>query len=92
MINEKLKILRRDIEKIDKELFKIIIKREQIIDKISKIKKKNMISIVDLKREKELIKKINEKTKHQLNKNYIKEIYNVIFKYSKLKQKNDRSK
>ena len=57
MINEKLKILRRDIEKIDKELFKIIIKREQIIDKISKIKKKNMISIVDLKREKELIKK-----------------------------------
>ncbi len=88
MKKNKLKELRKEIEKVDKRLIKTLVKREQIIDKVSEIKKDNLIPIVDFKREKEIIKRLKEELK--LNKTFIEDLYEIIFKHSKRKQKNDR--
>ena len=78
MKNKKIQQYRKIIDKLDKELIKILEKRLVISKSIQKIKKIK----TDKSRETEIITNIQKQTK--LNKKYIANIYNIIFKYSKL--------
>ncbi len=83
---EQLKNYRKNIDKIDKKIVKLLIARFKIINKIANFKKQNKIGIKDKKREKEVtnnIKKYSNKTKHQ---KFLKKIFGKIIDYSKKMQ------
>jgi len=61
MSNNKLKIARNRIDKVDKALFKLIVKRSNIVKYMLSLKKKKS-DIVDQKRIKEILKSINKKS------------------------------
>ncbi|WP_343190182.1 prephenate dehydratase domain-containing protein [Buchnera aphidicola (Mollitrichosiphum nigrofasciatum)] len=80
---ENLLNLRNKINKIDQSILKILSKRKKTIKKIAKIKIKNNYNIKDIKREKELFKKIYIKSKkYKLNIKFIKKIFTCILKES----------
>lgn len=53
----KLEELRKEIDKIDSEMAILFEKRMEVVKKIIEYKKNNNISILDIKRESEIIKK-----------------------------------
>ncbi len=72
---------RKEINKIDKELLKLLKNRLDVVIKIGEYKKKNNLPIVDKKREKELIQYLEvEAEKIGLRKTVIKKIWLVLFK------------
>ncbi len=83
--NYDLADLRKIINKIDEDIFFLIKKRLEIAQKIGQLKKKNNLAIIDKKREKDLIEKAIKKTK--LDKDFIKNFYNLIFNQSYKKQR-----
>ena len=70
-----LKIYRKQLDKIDSQVIKLLEKREKISKKIGPYKKKNKIKIQDKSREKQILKK--------LNKNYLKHIFKIIMRNSR---------
>lgn len=70
-----IKKLRKEIDIIDAKISSLLLKRFKTAKKIGKIKKKENISVKDLKREKEVLKKVSTKTK-----NYRKELREIYLK------------
>jgi chorismate mutase len=58
-----LKSLRKDIDLIHTNIFRLVIKRIQITEKIVKIKSKEKMKLTDLKREMDLIHMFDKKLK-----------------------------
>ncbi len=58
-----LKSLRKDIDLIHTNIFRLVIKRIQITEKIVKIKSKEKMKLTDLKREMDLIHMFDNKLK-----------------------------
>ena len=81
--------LRKEIEKLDIELFSLIFKRIGLAKKIGKVKFKNNIEITNLNREKTLINLINDLSSNCLGRDQIESIYKILFKISKEKQKDN---
>ncbi len=77
--------LRKEIDKIDEKIFILLKKRFKISKKIGRIKNKNKILIQDRNREKEILNKGNKEFK--LRKEFVKRIYNLIFKESRRVQR-----
>ena len=71
--------LRKDIEKIDLEIIKLLNKRFQISKKIAEFKIKNQLNFKDKKREQQLIKKYSFKLKDE---QFTRNIFKVIFQKS----------
>lgn len=67
--------LRKKIDIIDSKISNLLLKRFETAKKIGEIKKKEHISVKDLKREKEVLKKVSSKTK-----NYRKELREIYLK------------
>jgi len=74
-----LKIYRKQLDKIDSQVIKLLEKREKISKKIGQYKKKNKIKVQNKSREKQILKK--------LNKNYLKHIFKIIIRNSREIQK-----
>ena len=70
-----LKIYRKQLDKIDSQVIKLLEKREKISKKIGQYKKKNKIKVQNKSREKQILKK--------LNKNYLKHIFKIIMRNSR---------
>lgn len=87
MDKKDLSKLRKEIEKLDIELFSLIFKRVGLAKKIGKVKFENNIEITNLNREKALINLINNLSSNCLGRDQIESIYNILFKISKEKQK-----
>lgn len=87
MLNE-LKNLRKKIDKVDFEILQKLAERFSLAQKIGRNKAKNLLSVLDKKREKEVLRqrKIWAK-KLKLNKALIEKIFKLFFKESRLKQK-----
>ena len=81
MENKKIIKLRTEIDKMNLKLIKIIEKRQNKVEQIVKIKKEENILIEDLKREKEIIRKLSNKS--ILSQKFIKNLFQTIFKESK---------
>ncbi len=81
--------IRKRIDKIDKKLIRLFIKRFNYVKKVGNIKKQNKLPIKDSDREDSIIKNIEKIAKNNFT-NYIIEIYRTIFKVSKeLEKKNN---
>ncbi len=76
--------LRKEIDLLDDEIIKILDERFKKTDQIGVLKKSSNKTILDNKREEEIINKIKEKTK---NKEVISLIYKYIMDQSKKRQK-----
>ena len=79
--------LRKEIEKLDIELFSLIFKRVGLAKKIGKVKFKNNIKITNFNREKMLINLISDLSSNCLGRDEIKSIYEILFNISKERQK-----
>jgi len=80
-----LTILRKNINKNDKELLTLLKKRMVLSKKVGDYKKKRGLKIYDKTREKEIRSKL--KQFKGLDEIFIQKIYKLIFKYSKKLQK-----
>ena len=85
IMDNKMDILRSNIEKIDLLLLDLLCKRLEISKEIGIIKKEKNLPIFDETREKELIKKLIEKNK--LDSIYLEHFWNEIFFISRCVQK-----
>jgi chorismate mutase len=81
----KITRLRKQIDKIDVNIVKIINRRFSICKKIGVIKKKEGIAIEDLKREAQILDK---RTKNSsLDKKFTKKLFRMLFNEAKRLQK-----
>ena len=76
-----IKMYQTNIDIIDLNILDLLEKRMIYSKKIGEIKLKKKKLIYDLNREKKIIDTIQEKT--TLKKNLIKDIWDIIFKYSR---------
>ena len=80
----KLKELQSKIDEVNSKILNLIIKRNQIVKKVGKYKKEKNIPIYDSKREKEIHRKMQKSAeKKNLNKKFVKKLFNLIIKQSK---------
>lgn len=84
-LDENIAILRREIDKIDKKLIRVLEKRIRLSQKIIKRKIELGLPITDIKREKEILENLKNIAKDQAVKDSIPQIYELIFKISKEK-------
>lgn len=83
-----LKKIRKEIDKLDHDLAKLLGKRKKLIQKVAQIKKKHKLPILDKARELEINKKIDSfAKKHGFKKTFLQKIWGNILKESKEIQK-----
>ncbi len=80
---EKIILLRNEIDKIDLSLIKNLVKRKKIVEEIRKIKNQIGIKMRDKKREEEIIKRLQDDLHSKpLRKEFVRDIYMRILKES----------
>lgn len=78
---------RDKIDKIDETLLKLLAKRLMLASKVGVYKKKNKLPLVDEKREKEIIEKLNQNARsYNLRIKSVRKIWQIIFKESYIKE------
>ena len=75
--------LRKNIDNIDEQLVELIAKRIEIVKKIGEFKKQNNLPVLDKNRFEKVLEKVEKKAIQQgLSQDFVKELYEVIHKYS----------
>tara|TARA_Y100000310_G_scaffold75795_1_gene72174 strand:- start:1704 stop:1970 length:267 start_codon:yes stop_codon:yes gene_type:complete len=78
---------RKEIDNIDDEIISLLSKRQYLIKKIAEIKKELNKSVLDEKREEEIIEKLKIKAKENgLDANFVASLYNIILENSRNQQ------
>lgn len=83
----KLKPLRKKIDQIDNHIFDLLAQRFSIAKKLSLVKKRQQLTIQDLKREKEIYRKLHKKFHKKMADREIKAILKTILTISKKRMK-----
>ena len=78
-----IKELRNSIDKVDDQIFDLILKRFDYVEKIGNIKKEMNIPVEDKAREEIIIKRLSEKLSTKINYKEIKKIIGPIISISK---------
>ena len=78
-----IKELRNRIDKVDDQIFDLIIKRFDYVKKIGKVKKEMNMPVDDKAREEIIIERLSEKLNSNINYKEIKKIINPIISISK---------
>ena len=78
-----IKELRNSIDKVDDQIFDLILKRFDYVEKIGNIKKKMNMPVDDKAREKIIIERLSEKLSTKINYKEIKKIIGPIISISK---------
>ena len=78
-----IKELRSSIDKVDDQIFDLILKRFDYVEKIGNIKKEMNIPVDDKAREEIIIKRLSEKLNTKINYKEIKKIIDPIISISK---------
>ena len=78
-----IKELRNSIDKVDDQIFDLILKRFDYVEKIGNIKKKMNMPVDDKAREKIIIERLSEKLSTKINYKEIKKILDPIISISK---------
>ena len=84
---EKLKQARYEIDKIDKEIAKLLEKRMEIVSHIGEYKKNNNLSIENKDRESIIFENLKKNTTNDIYYQYLIDIFKYILKKSKEMQK-----
>ena len=80
--------LRKKLDFIDKKILVLLEKRMDIIRRVGKLKFELDIPIEDIKREKEIIKRLTEYSHKTLSDKQLIRIFQAVFTLSKNEQKN----
>ena len=83
MNKKTLKKLRYKIDRVDDQIFDLILKRLDYVEKICKIKRTMKIPVYDKSREQIIIDRLTEKLSFKINSENIKNIINPIISISK---------
>ncbi len=78
-----IKELRNSIDKVDDQIFDLILKRFDYVEKIGNIKKEMNMPVDDKAREEIIIERLSEKLSTKINYKEIKKIINPIISISK---------
>ncbi len=78
-----IKKLREEIDNVDREIVHLLNRRIELVLHIGEHKKSGKLPVKDLEREKKVVSNLSG---DELDEDFIKEIYAVIFRYSKSKQ------
>jgi chorismate mutase len=78
-----IKELRNSIDKVDDQIFDLILKRFDYVEKIGNIKKEINMPVDDKAREEIIIKRLSEKFSTKINYKEIKKIIDPIISISK---------
>jgi len=80
--------IRKEIDKLDHDLVKLLKKRKGLIQKVAQIKKKHKLPLVQKAREAEIDKKLAKFAKdHKLEKRFLQKIWKNMIDESKAIQK-----
>tara|TARA_B100001778_G_scaffold306326_1_gene285577 strand:- start:2053 stop:3120 length:1068 start_codon:yes stop_codon:yes gene_type:complete len=86
-ISSQLRSFRLDIDNYDMKILELLMRRENIVKQIANLKHLNGITVFQLKRWFEILDTRREKgEKLDLDENFVYEIFEIIHKYSILKQ------
>ena len=78
-----IKELRNNIDKVDDQIFDLILKRFDYVEKIGNIKKEMNMPVDDKAREEIIIERLSEKLSTKINYKEIKKIIDPIISISK---------
>ena len=78
-----IKELRNSIDKVDDQIFDLILKRFDYVEKIGNIKKEMNMPVDDKAREEIIIERLSEKLSNKINYKEIKKIIDPIISISK---------
>jgi len=84
-MDEELKKLRKEIDRIDAEILSLLEERVETARKIGAVKKEKGLPVSDPQREKEVI--TNAAKNSKLDKDYTKKLFNSIMEYCKDEEK-----
>ena len=85
-----IKELRNSIDKVDDQIFDLILKRYDYAEKIGRIKKKMDLPFNDKAREEIIIERLSEKLSTKINSKEIKKIIDPIISISKDIQRREK--
>ena len=86
-ISSQLQSFRHDIDNYDMKMLELLMRREEVVKQIANLKYLNGITVFQLKRWFEILDTRKEKgEKLDLDENFVYEIFEIIHKYSILKQ------
>ncbi len=89
-MNQDLINWRKQIDKIDEEIFNLIIKRVKVARMIAKCKKEQEFKIVDRGREAKIITKVGRLAKNkEINPESAKRVFKNIIKLTKKEMRNE---
>ncbi|MFH1358350.1 MAG: chorismate mutase [archaeon] len=75
---------RKEFDEIDNQLIELLSKRTEVSIKVGEYKKNNNLPIQDIKREEELLNKLNQLAKkNNLSKTYINQLFKIILQNSR---------
>lgn len=86
-MDERLKILRKEIDNIDEKILELLEKRMKIVQEVGNLKKDLKISVEDLNRENEIIQRLTDHSTGELTEKQLIRIFSIVFKSSKQIQK-----
>lgn len=89
-MNRKIEHLRDKLDQIDEKIYNLLEERFQLTDEIGNEKRKNNLSIEDLKREVELEEKIKSKFTDPILTESVIRIFNQIIRESKSRQNREK--
>jgi len=85
---KKIQFYRKELDEITKKLISLIAKREKVILKMAKVKKEAKEIIIDVKREREVLKEAKKMAdKEGISQLLIKKIMKILIKHARKIQK-----
>jgi chorismate mutase len=84
-MDEELKKLRKEIDRLDEETLSLLEKRVDIAKRIGATKKSKGLPVSDPQREREVLDNLSKSTK--LDKDFVKKLFTSIIEYCKDEEK-----
>jgi len=82
-MDKRLKKLRQEIDNIDKKILDLLEERMKIVHEVGDLKQELEISVEDLNRENDIIKRLTAQSSGELSAKQLIRIFTAVFKSSK---------
>ena len=78
-----LDVLRKDIDRLDKEIAELLVSRFAVVKEIGEVKKRDGIPITNAGREEEVIRKVRACALDSAEKDAVENVYRAVIQASK---------
>ena len=89
-MDQRLKILRQNIDNIDEKILDLLEDRMNIVKEVRDLKQELDISVEDLNRENEIIERLTQHSSGKLSTKQLIRIFKSVFKFSKQIQRSGK--